>query len=99
MISVIIPVHNEKKNLDQLLPYLVNIDNHLKMEVIVSQSSSNSDGSENLAVAGNITFIKCGQKGGGCTNERSGIDFKREFPCFLACRCKTSQVILDRHSA
>ncbi len=83
MISIIIPVHNEKKNLSQLLPYLIKISNDDIMEVIVSQSNCNSDGAENLDVAGNITFIKCRQKGRAAQMNEAVLAAKGNILVFL----------------
>jgi len=62
MISIIIPAHNEEKNLARLLPKL-RIKSNDNVEVIVALSCVNSDDSEYLAFPNNVQFLKCTQKG------------------------------------
>ena len=63
MISIIIPAHNERQNLSQLLPMLNSEASSVVFEVLVMLSCDSADGSENLAVAPNVKFVRCQGKG------------------------------------
>jgi len=59
MITIIVPAHNEQKNLEKLLPNLNNLSGDNDIEVIVALSCTNSDASETIANLSNVRFIKC----------------------------------------
>lgn len=63
MISVIIPAHNEKGNLEQLLPRLERLESPVEVEIIVALSCQNTDGSENLLQSSEVSMLKCQQTG------------------------------------
>lgn len=63
MITVIIPSHNEKENLENLLPKLCGFKSPVPVEVIVALSHENNDGSENIHTTASIEILKCGLKG------------------------------------
>jgi rSAM/selenodomain-associated transferase 2 len=59
MISVIIPAHNEEKNLKYLLPYLEEITKGKDVEIVVVLSAANSDNSNQILCSENTLFLKC----------------------------------------
>ena len=59
MISIIIPAHNEKENLERLLPKLAAKHTPVSIEIIVALSCENNDGSENIQTAPSVEFIQC----------------------------------------
>jgi len=64
MISIIIPAHNEKDNLEELLPLLTKKENgNGAFEVVIAQSPKNSDGTEQLAPIPNVRFLQCENQG------------------------------------
>ncbi|MEO9893170.1 TIGR04283 family arsenosugar biosynthesis glycosyltransferase [Aurantibacter sp.] len=63
MISIIIPAHNEIKNLKRLLPLLVNLCNNEEAEIIVALSSENSDETKVVLNQEKVQFLKCLKKG------------------------------------
>ncbi|WP_373519296.1 TIGR04283 family arsenosugar biosynthesis glycosyltransferase [Pricia sp.] len=63
MTSIIIPAHNEKENLKELLPQLAEFRKDFPVEIILALSSDNSDGSETLASVYPIKCIQCKKKG------------------------------------
>ncbi len=63
MISIIVPAHNEKKNLQELLPLLAAIELDLSFEVIVAQSCGNTDVVGQIPKYANIRFLKCTDQG------------------------------------
>ncbi len=63
MISIIIPAHNEEKNLIHLVPYLEAITKDNEVEIIVVLSSANSDNSNQINCAKNILFLECKESG------------------------------------
>lgn len=63
MISIIIPAHNEKENLESLLPILTRLNTTLRIEILVALSSKNNDGSEMIQTAPSVAFINCEGKG------------------------------------
>lgn len=63
MVSIIIPVHNERKNLEELLPWLAGLSSHVAMEILVSLSPKTTDGSEDCAVGKNVRRVKCSKMG------------------------------------
>lgn len=63
MISIIIPAQNEKKNLEVLLPQLLNYGDNVSTEIIIALSPGSDDGSEDMVVADNVKFLRCSKKG------------------------------------
>ncbi|MGI9550874.1 MAG: TIGR04283 family arsenosugar biosynthesis glycosyltransferase [Aurantibacter sp.] len=63
MISIIVPAHNERKNLEVLLPRLVELRDNFVVEIVVALSSKNSDDSENILIDDQLKLVKCSQKG------------------------------------
>lgn len=63
MITIVVPAHNEQKNLEALLPRLVELSAGVSVEMIVMLSSENCDRSETLICGQNIQFVKCSEKG------------------------------------
>ena len=66
MLSIIIPAHNEKENIESLLKILsAQLKQHpsLQVEVLVILSAGNSDGTELITTTGPFKIIKCKGKG------------------------------------
>lgn len=63
MISIIIPAHNEKQNLDKLLPYLQELIKVDDTEILISISASNSDCTAFEQLNSKIIFYKCPTNG------------------------------------
>lgn len=63
MITIIVPAHNEQKNLEGLLPSLVELSVNSAAEIIVALSAENSDDSETILHDENVRLIKCSEKG------------------------------------
>jgi len=63
MITIIIPCHNEKKNLEKLAPILNEFSQKALCEIIISISSENSDDSLTSLEKFDFTFLKCKNKG------------------------------------
>lgn len=62
MVSVIIPAHNEKENLERLLPHLREIGTGHDFEIIVAQSSDSTDAGR-AAFPGQVILVRAGAKG------------------------------------
>lgn len=63
MITIIVPVHNEKENLEELLPQLTDLPSEAPVEILVALSSETTDESENIAVGDKVKIFKCSSKG------------------------------------
>jgi len=63
MVSIIIPAHNEKENLESLLSVLVDIAGDVTFEVLIALSCGNTDGTENLDLNESTRIVKCTEKG------------------------------------
>lgn len=63
MISIIIPAHNEKENLEKLVPILIGFQKETSCETIIALSSENSDGSSMFLKKLGIDFLRCEGKG------------------------------------
>ena len=63
MITIIVPAHNEKKNLEKLAPVLKGFQDKASCEIVVALSSGNSDGSDEFLKKLGLPFIKCKGKG------------------------------------
>ena len=63
MTTIIIPAHNEKDNLRDLVPQLTEIPKEFPVEIIVALSSDNSDDSETLASEYPVKCVQCKKKG------------------------------------
>lgn len=63
MTTIIIPAHNEKGNLKELIPQVTEFCKDSPTEIILVLSSDNSDGSETLASEYPIICIQCNTKG------------------------------------
>jgi len=63
MITIIVPVHNEIKNLEKLVPILKGFQDKASCEIVIAISSENSDGSDALLNKLRTTFLKCTGKG------------------------------------
>lgn len=63
MITIIVPVHNEIKNLEKLVPILKGFQDKASCEIVIAISSENSDGSDALLNKLKTTFLKCTGKG------------------------------------
>ena len=63
MISIIIPAHNEHKNLSTLIPYLETLIENQNAEVLIAVSAKNSDKTPVTHKNPKIIFLKCNQNG------------------------------------
>ena len=63
MISIIIPAHNENKNLGELLPLLIKSDYDGSFEIVVAQSCISDDSSEQISKSPLVRFLKCKNQG------------------------------------
>ncbi|MDP5230261.1 MAG: glycosyltransferase [Cellulophaga sp.] len=63
MTSIIIPSHNEEKNLTYLLPYLEQITKTKQVEIIVVLSAGNKDHSNQIPFLEKTIFLKCPKNG------------------------------------
>lgn len=63
MISIIIPAHNEKRNLENLAPLLISLGQIVSCEILVALSSQNSDDSEELLKNLEVNFLRCNGQG------------------------------------
>ena len=63
MISIIIPAHNEKENLERLLPKLEGMNTPMQKEIIVALSCKNNDGSEKIETTPSVEIMHCSKKG------------------------------------
>lgn len=63
MISIVIPVHNERPNLQRLLPYLKGLDAPCEVEILVALSNETHDGSCAFHQPPDIRSIRCQGKG------------------------------------
>ena len=63
MVSIIIPAHNERENLELLLPRLKGLSASTPLEIIVALSCENNDGFENSKKEDVVKILKCSQKG------------------------------------
>lgn len=63
MISIIIPAHNEKENLMDLLPLLTELTYDGTYEIVIAQSCKSTDGAEQMAQLPNVRFLKCVDQG------------------------------------
>lgn len=63
MVTIIIPAHNEKENLETLLPQLTAFRDRFEIEIILTLSPDNSDSSETIASKYGIATIQCEEKG------------------------------------
>lgn len=83
MISIIIPAHNEKENLEHLLPILERMHTTVSVEIIVALSCENNDGSEQIQTTHSIEIIKCKQKGRASQMNAAVMKSKGEILVFL----------------
>jgi rSAM/selenodomain-associated transferase 2 len=63
MISVIVPAHNEKENLLELLPELSNLAVSHDVEVLVCSSRDTNDNSQKINGCKRLRHISCSKKG------------------------------------
>jgi rSAM/selenodomain-associated transferase 2 len=63
MISVIIPAHNEKENLQKLLPELSNLASNHDVEVLVCLSRDTNDNSDKINGFKRLKHVSCSKKG------------------------------------
>lgn len=63
MITIIVPAHNEKKNLEKLAPVLKGFQDKASCEIVVALSLCNSDGSDEFLKKLELPFINCKGKG------------------------------------
>lgn len=63
MTTIIIPAHNERQNLEMLLPRLEILREGHEVEMILALSADTCDGSEQIAVENGIEVICCTKKG------------------------------------
>ncbi|WP_209403256.1 TIGR04283 family arsenosugar biosynthesis glycosyltransferase [Pseudozobellia sp. WGM2] len=63
MVSIIIPAHNERENLENLLPKLLSNAKARQIEIIVVLSDTNSDLSEHIDFGDRVSIIKSSVKG------------------------------------
>ncbi len=63
MTTIIIPAHNERGNLIDLVPQLTEFHKDFPTEIVLALSSDNSDGSETLASEYPIRCLQCKNKG------------------------------------
>ena len=63
MISVIVPAHNEKKNLEKLLPRLSNLAREHEVEILVCLSKDTQDGSPGVHTFKEVKCLSCSKKG------------------------------------
>lgn len=63
MISVIVPVHNEKENLEKLIPKLSGLAEGYDVEVLVCLSKDTTDNSEKINGFKTLKYLSCTKKG------------------------------------
>ncbi|MGB7393451.1 MAG: TIGR04283 family arsenosugar biosynthesis glycosyltransferase [Pricia sp.] len=63
MTTIIIPAHNERQNLETLLPRLEVLRQGFGVEIILALSADTCDGSEQMALADDIDVFRCKKKG------------------------------------
>ncbi|QCX00430.1 glycosyltransferase [Aggregatimonas sangjinii] len=63
MISIIIPAHNEKRNLEELLPLLSGNGHDGAYEIIVAESCKSADDVDEMAALPFVRFLKCQNQG------------------------------------
>lgn len=63
MISVIVPVHNEKENLEKLIPKLSSLAEGYEVEVLVCLSKDTTDNSEEINGFKILKYLSCPKKG------------------------------------
>tara|TARA_R110000868_G_scaffold121034_3_gene321154 strand:- start:51709 stop:52422 length:714 start_codon:yes stop_codon:yes gene_type:complete len=63
MISIIIPAHNEKENLKELIPYLEGLITPVNCEIIIALSSTNSDRTLIASEKSTTTYNVCSKSG------------------------------------
>ena len=83
LISIIIPAHNEYKNLALLLPRLAAIEKGFAVECIVVLSSANSDYSLELQNQPSVRFIRAAQKGRAPQMNAGAAEAKGSILAFL----------------
>lgn len=66
MISIIIPAHNEIKNLNELLPLLIKEGEHFDFEILICVSCANTDDTLLLNFTKEVRLIDCKKKGRAC---------------------------------
>jgi len=83
MTSIIIPAHNEKKNLETLLPLLDTLRKGHESEVLISLSSTTNDGSKSLLEAYNVRSVVCDTKGRAAQMNTASRMSKQDILVFL----------------
>ena len=83
MISIIVPAHNEKCNLEKLIPLLKGFGDAVPYEILVALSSKNSDDSEDLLKALGVNFLNCTGQGRASQMNEAVAKVKGEVLVFL----------------
>ncbi len=83
MITIIVPAHNEKKNLKKLAPILQGFQEKTMCEIVVAISSGNSDSSDELLERLGITSLKCKGKGRAVQMNEAATIAKGDILAFL----------------
>lgn len=63
MISIIIPAHNEKKNLEKLLPHIENHKTTIPYEILVAVSPNTTDSTNSILHSKKVLLLKSPKKG------------------------------------
>lgn len=83
MITIIVPVYNEIKNLEKLIPILKSFEKETSCETVVALSAENSDGSCRWLKKNGVSFLKCEGKGRAAQMNEAAIIAKGDILAFL----------------
>lgn len=83
MITIIVPAHNEKKNLERLAPVLKGFKDDVSCEIVIALSSENSDESAALLNTHGVLFLKCKGKGRAVQMNEAAKTSKGDILAFL----------------
>ncbi|MFD2586990.1 TIGR04283 family arsenosugar biosynthesis glycosyltransferase [Croceitalea marina] len=83
MISVIVPAHNEKVNLEALLPKLSQLAAGFNVEVLVCLSKDNADDSQAISGFEMVKYLCCEKKGRAVQMNKGAALAKGEILVFL----------------
>ncbi len=83
MISIIIPAHNEKNNLEKLIPYLENLSSPVAYEILIAISPNNKDGTKTITHSNKTTFINCAKSGRASQMNCASMAAKGDILVFL----------------
>jgi len=83
MVSIIVPAHNERHNLNKLLDYMGKVYPSTPFEIIISLSATNNDDSMLLPVNGNVQFWECDKKSRAIQMNQGAAHAKGDILVFL----------------